>query len=97
MQPSDPLGSLLPATASHGLHLVCPASSWYSPSMHGMHSVAPTVAELALVPGRHFVHTPADLSFVNSPTAHSVHELELPPVLKLPGSHAMQALVEPSL
>ena len=34
LQPSDPLGSLLPATASHGLHSVCPASSWYSPSAH---------------------------------------------------------------
>ena len=34
LQPSEPLASLLPATGSHGLHSVCPASSWYSPSAH---------------------------------------------------------------
>ena len=97
MQPSDPLTSLLPATASHGLHSVCPASSWYSPMEQGVQSVAPPVAMLALVPGRHLVHTPALVVPEYSPRAHGVHELALAPVPKLPGSHSMQTPEESSL
>jgi len=67
--------------------------SWYSPAGQEVHAVAPSVAELAFVPGKHLVHTPDALVSEYSPIAHSVHELALPPVLKLPGSHSMQALL----
>ena len=97
LQLSDPLISLLPATGSHGLHSVAPASSWYSPLEQDVQSVAPPAAILALVPGRHLVHTPALMVPEYSPTAHGVHELALAPVPKLPGLHSTQAPEESSL
>ena len=97
LHPSDPVSSLLPATASHGLHSVRPASSWYSPLEQGVQPVAPPVSLLALVPGRHLVHTPALVVPEYSPRAHGVHELALAPVPKLPGSHSTQAPEESSL
>ena len=97
MQPSDPLISLLPATASQVLHSVAPASSWYSPLGHEVQSVAPPVAILALVPGRHLVHTPALMVPEYSPTAHGVHEDALAPVPKLPGLHSTQPSEESSM
>ena len=74
------------------LHSVAPAVSWYLPSGQEEHAVAPSIALLAVVPGRH-LEQKADPGWSEySPIAHSVHELALPPVLKLPGSHSTQAI-----
>ena len=89
LQPRLPWVWILPATASHGLHSVCPASFWNSPGPHALQPVAPPDPRFALLPGRHLAQKPA-LALECKPASHIVL---IPAEHWYPASHSMHALL----